>query len=69
MSTEVEEAMKTMKQAMKSDPDFAWSWHCNIAMMCKDAGATHKISNFGAARFMKLAFDVDTSEHPNFSYR
>ena len=30
-------AMDTLRQAMKADPDYAHSWHCNIAIMCYDA--------------------------------
>lgn len=54
--------MNTLSKAMKEDRSYAWSWHCNIAVMAQDAGATHEISNEGAARFMKLAFGVDTGE-------
>lgn len=64
MSDKTKEAFETLKQAMKDDPEYAWSWHCNIAVMCRDAGATHNVSNDGAARFMKLCFGVDTSSGP-----
>ena len=62
-------AMDALRQAFKDDPDYAHSWHCNIAMACYDSFpevATdcekyqHEISNEAASRFMKLAFDVDT---------
>lgn len=56
----VMDAMKNLKTAMKNDPKFAWSWHCNIAVQFQDVGVSHEISNEGAARFMKLCFDVDT---------
>lgn len=59
---EIEKAMNTLRKAMKEDRGYAWAWHCNIAVMAQDAGASHEISNAGAARFMKLAFDVDTGE-------
>ena len=62
MSKKIEKAMGTLKKAMAKDPDYAWTWHCNIAVMAQDAGVSHKISNDGAARFMKLAFDVDTTK-------
>ena len=61
MSNKIKRAMSTLKKAMIKDPDYAWGWHCNIAVMAQDAGVSHKVSNDGAARFMKLAFDVDTA--------
>lgn len=67
---EVVEAMKTMTEAMRNDPELAHGWHCNIAMMCHDAildhnnlcnpDTAHKIGNDAASRFMKLCFDVET---------
>ena len=54
------QAMDTLKTNMKEDPEFAWSWHCNIAVQFQDAGVSHAISNDGASRFMKLCFGVDT---------
>jgi len=60
MDDKVKEAFDTLKQAMLEDSEYAWSWHCNIAMMVQDAGASHEVANIGAARFMKLCFDVDT---------
>lgn len=62
MTTKIEEAMDTLKKAFENNPDYAHSWHCNIACMAMDAGATHEIANEGASRFMKLAFDVETSK-------
>ena len=59
--TEIEAALNILRKAMKEDYDYAWSWHCNVAVMMQDAEASHRISNDGAARFMKLAFGVDTS--------
>lgn len=55
------EAFAVLAEALKEDNNFAHGWHCNIAMSCYDAGATHKVANEGASRFMKLCFDVDTS--------
>ncbi len=59
-------AFKVLKESLQLDPEYAWGWHCNIAMMAVDAGCDHKIANDGAARFMRLCFDVDTSELPQF---
>lgn len=41
------------------DSDLAWTWHCNIACCVMDEGIPHAVANEAAARFMKLAFDVD----------
>jgi len=60
MATKTERAMKILKKAFQDDPDYAHSWHCNIACMAMDAGTDHKTANDGAGRFMKLAFDVET---------
>lgn len=55
-------AFAVLKAALQSDPEYAWSWHCNVAMMFVDAGGDHHVGNQGAARFMKLCFDVDTTK-------
>jgi len=68
MSTPAQ-AIEALSQAFKADPDFAYTWHCSIAMACYDSmegysmlgPADHrKIGNEAASRFMKLAFDVET---------
>lgn len=33
----VKQAMDTLRMAMEQEPDYAHSWHCNIAMMCYDS--------------------------------
>jgi hypothetical protein len=65
----VEEAMKVLKQAMVDDPDYAHSWHCNLAMAfydaiddnCLDENIKYKWRNEGAKRFMWSAFGVNSS--------
>jgi len=54
----VPDAMKTIIAAMQDDPDYAWSWHCNVAMAFVDAGGDHYTANQGAARFMRLLANV-----------
>ena len=65
------DAMDALRKALKSDDGYAWSWHCNIAMMHYDAmteagyidhHAKHKTANEGARRFMKMCFGVDGYE-------
>ena len=53
-------ALWIISRAMKKDPGFAWSWHCNVAMVGIDSGAEHRQANERAADFMKRAFGVDT---------
>lgn len=70
MSTEIENAVKSLSKAFKEDNNFAYGWYSNIAMCCYDSidesMMTHKdalkISREAASRFMKLAFDVVVDE-------
>lgn len=59
----VAQAMQTVTAAMRADPGYAWSWHCNIAMAYVDAGGDRTIGNQGAERFMRLLANVDPA-HP-----
>lgn len=59
MTNEVQKAMQTVIEALQNDPEYAWSWHCNIAMAFVDAGGDHYTGNQGAARFMKMLADVE----------
>ncbi len=54
------QAMQHLKTAMQGDLEYAWAWHCNIAMAAFDEGLDPTRANLAAARFMRLAFDVDT---------
>ena len=58
---DTEQAVKTLSDNMKENYDFAWSWHCNIAMAAYDEGLSHTAANKAAERFMSNAFGVDTS--------
>jgi len=53
-------ALWILRRAMKNDPDYAWSWHCNIAMVAQDAGASHKEANERTSDFMHNLFGVRT---------
>jgi hypothetical protein len=76
MSKEIADAMAVIKKAMIDDGpselgSYAHGWHCHIAMACYDAireGADNipneqalLIGNESASRFMKLFFDVETT--------
>jgi hypothetical protein len=58
-----ENALYNLKYEMQSDSDYAWSWHCAVAVCFKDEGGTHEASNKAAARFMKLAFDAEYEDY------
>ena len=57
---DVESALDMLKRAMLKDADYAWSWHCAIAVSMLDEGVDHAVANRGAVRFMRMAFQVDT---------
>lgn len=54
-------ALWWLSRAMRKDIDYAWSWHCNIAMVAQDAGAPWEEANKRTSDFMKRAFGVDTT--------
>lgn len=60
------EAYEAMKAAMATDPSYAWSWHCNIAMPLIDNGIDEKLAQKCAAQLMQHFWGVDTAEHQNF---
>ena len=62
--------MDTLSKKLKEDKEYAHAWHCNLAMSFSDAipedfkitnESLYEIRNEGARKFMKLCFDVDTS--------
>jgi len=61
------QAMETLKQAFKDDPEYAWAWHCNLAMAAYDEGLPKPAANRSAARFMSIAFDIDMTKHEFYS--
>ncbi len=61
MSLEISQALDVLSNAMKNDSDYAWSWHCNVAMNVYDEGVDHVTANKAAARLMQGMFGVDTS--------
>lgn len=59
----VPDAVAVILDAIRTDPDYAWSWHCNIAMGFVDAGGDTYTANQGAARFMRTLAQVEPT-HP-----
>lgn len=62
----VPESMATVTNAIRNDPGYAWSWHCNIAMAAMDEGVDHMAANKLAARFLMILTGVDTTKNPAF---
>lgn len=69
-AAEATSPIKGLADAMKADPEYAWGWHCNIAMAAHDSGAgPHSACNKGAALFLSRLTDgaVDTTQHPAYA--
>ena len=63
------QAWDTFKRLMREDPDYAWSWHCNIAVPIMDAiNVSHEDANLVAAHLLSFLFDCDSTQHPNYEY-
>lgn len=58
--------MAVLCSAMKQDPDYLWSWHCNLVMAFVDAGGDRKTAMQGSARFIYNLTQIDVTEHPNY---
>src|SRR5574343_1152578 len=61
-AAEAARPMQKLTEEIQSDDDYAWSWHCNIAMPIYDEGQTHEAANKAAARVMSCLFSVDVTE-------
>lgn len=65
MNEEVKQAFETLKAALQADDEYAWAWHCNIAVAFMDTEPgyggrkLHRPANEGAAIFMQRCFDID----------
>jgi len=66
----IEQELNFIKDQMKKDNDFAWSWHCNIAMPIYDStNLSKRKCNQIAVNLMRHLFDVDTSENKHYEYK
>lgn len=62
-------ALATLKQVMQNDPEYAWGWHCNIAVPIMDAiDVSHERANLAAAYLMSCLFDYDITKHKHYDY-
>lgn len=67
MKTQKKHPFQDLAKAINQDPEYAWGWHCNIAMPIQDEmNCSHYSANVAAARIMRSIFSVDMFQHPNF---
>jgi hypothetical protein len=60
---------RALADAINADPEYAWGWHCNIAVPIMDAaGVSHEVANETAAHLMRHLFDCDITTHPHYQY-
>lgn len=63
-------AFDVIREKMRDDPEYAWSWHCNIAMPIMDtAKVSHELANKAAAHLMQHLFAIDTRDNQHYQYR
>ncbi len=57
-----ETPLSPLVASLKADPEHAYGWHCNIAMLLQDAGVSFEAANERARGFMRMAFGVEGYE-------
>jgi len=66
----IKKELDRIKNEMKKDSDFAWSWHCNIAMPIYDStNLSKRKCNQIAVNLMVHLFEIDTSENDYYEYK
>lgn len=63
----VQPHMRAIAQALQCDPDYAWSWYCNLKMMVVDVGGQYRVAAKSAARQLQLIFEFDITKHAYFA--
>lgn len=61
------QGMDIVKEALHKDPDYAWTWQCNLACSAMDEGLSRAAANRAASRFLLTAFQLDITQHPNYA--
>ena len=59
----ISQSLLALSTAMCKDPEYAWTWHCNLACAGMDAGLGHQAANVMAGNFMKLAFGAEVDKY------
>ncbi len=62
----IHEFMTTLAAIMVNDPEYLWSWHCNIVMANMDAGGNKETAMEGSARFLQILCGVDIRQNPHY---
>ncbi len=62
MPNDVSKALAVLSHSIQSCNDYAWAWHCNIAMPMIDEGIEPRTANIAASKIMRLLFDVDVTK-------
>lgn len=57
-------AMHALTGALSADPDYAWAWHCNLAMPIMDCLKVSHEANEAGAALMQHLFRIDIRQHP-----
>jgi hypothetical protein len=57
------QALHQLSTILRKDPEYAWTWHCNLACAGMDAGLGHQAANAMAGNFMKLAFGAEVDKY------
>lgn len=61
-------AMQSLTAALQADSEYAWSWHCNLAMPIMDSlKCSHTQANQAAATLMQHLFHIDIRRNRNWS--
>ena len=55
-------ALWWLGRQLRADDEYAWAWHCNLAMAAYDEGLEHHAANRAAGRFMSSLFRLDTTQ-------
>lgn len=54
---------------IRTDPEYAWAFHCNLAVPIWDVTrCTHTYANQAAALIMRQMFDHDITTHQQYEY-
>lgn len=65
---DIKAAWDTLTEAMR-EPEYAWGWHCNLAVPIMDAtGISHRKANEAAAHLMQHLWGCDITTHPHYEY-
>ena len=62
-------AFGQLKAALAADAEYAWAWHCNLAMPIMDSlHCTSKGANKAGADLMQYLFGIDIRKHEYWNH-